>query len=282
VAGEVAEFGPDLGLPVGGRSAAGPVPVVLVGPRAVPAWHRAAVRGAGRAAPPPRPPGPCPARPPGRGHPPSGRPVRQRLQGAAQSDAGIREIPLAAEVVAATRRQLPPGTDPSALVFTGPGGSPGGHGGPGCQRAPHRAVAPQLPPHLPYGDGQVGRSHWRAARPTAARVLTALRAGGLHSLDQLTATLAEHGRAIRPTTAQIVLGEFVAAGLVAKVGEDTSGAVPSVPFGSVLSLVWMSRSSAEAVKASRPCGFRTECQTYSLPQSRHLAPKTTCLLGLEQ
>ena len=38
------------------------------------------------------------------------------------SDAGIREIPLAPEVVAAIRRQLPPGTDPEDLVFTGPGG----------------------------------------------------------------------------------------------------------------------------------------------------------------
>jgi hypothetical protein len=58
-------------------------------------------------------------------------------------------------------------------------------------------------------------------RPTAARVLTALRAGGPHTLDQLTATLADRGRAIRPTTVQIALGELVAAGLVAEVGEDT-------------------------------------------------------------
>ena len=53
-----------------------------------------------------------------------------------KSDAGIREIPLATEVVAAIRRQLPADTDPSALVFTGPGGGPGGRGGPGCRRAP--------------------------------------------------------------------------------------------------------------------------------------------------
>jgi integrase len=39
-----------------------------------------------------------------------------------KSDAGIREIPLAPLVVEAIRRQLPPGTDPDALVFTGPGG----------------------------------------------------------------------------------------------------------------------------------------------------------------
>jgi integrase len=39
-----------------------------------------------------------------------------------KSDAGIREIPLAPLVVEAIRRQLPPGGDPDALVFTGPGG----------------------------------------------------------------------------------------------------------------------------------------------------------------
>ena len=41
-----------------------------------------------------------------------------------KSDAGIREIPLAPEVVTAIRRQLPPGTDPEDLVFTGPSGDP--------------------------------------------------------------------------------------------------------------------------------------------------------------
>jgi integrase len=40
-----------------------------------------------------------------------------------KSDAGIRELPLAPEVVAAIGRQLPPGTNPEDLVFTGPGGA---------------------------------------------------------------------------------------------------------------------------------------------------------------
>ena len=39
-----------------------------------------------------------------------------------KSDAGIREIPLAPLVVEAIRGQLPPGADPDALVFAGPGG----------------------------------------------------------------------------------------------------------------------------------------------------------------
>jgi len=49
-----------------------------------------------------------------------------------KSDAGIRELPLAPLVVEAIGRQLPPGNDSSALVFTGPGGGlgPGGNGVP--------------------------------------------------------------------------------------------------------------------------------------------------------
>jgi integrase len=42
-----------------------------------------------------------------------------------KSDAGIREVPLAPVVVEAIRRQLPPGSDPDDLVFTGPGGGAG-------------------------------------------------------------------------------------------------------------------------------------------------------------
>ena len=52
-------------------------------------------------------------------------------------------------------------------------------------------------------------------RPTAARVLKTLRADGPQTTDQLTTALANHGRAIRPTTIQVALGELVAAELVA-------------------------------------------------------------------
>jgi predicted ArsR family transcriptional regulator len=58
-------------------------------------------------------------------------------------------------------------------------------------------------------------------RPTAARVLKALRAGGPQTLDQLTTALANHGRAIRPATIQVALDELVAAELVASTGEDS-------------------------------------------------------------
>jgi integrase len=42
-----------------------------------------------------------------------------------KSDAGIRELPLGPLLVESIRRQLPPGSDPDALVFTGPGGGNG-------------------------------------------------------------------------------------------------------------------------------------------------------------
>jgi integrase len=66
-------------------------------------------------------------------------------------------------------------------------------------------------------------------RPTAARVLKALRAGGPQTTDQLTTALANHGRAIRPATIQVALGELVAAELVADAdgdGQQRWGALP--------------------------------------------------------
>jgi integrase len=57
-------------------------------------------------------------------------------------------------------------------------------------------------------------------RPTAARVLKALRAGGPQTLDQLTTALANHGRAIRPTTLQVALSELMAAELVTDADRD--------------------------------------------------------------
>jgi integrase len=138
-----------------------------------------------------------------------------------KSDAGIREIPLAPEVVAAIRRQLPPGTDPSALVFTGPGGGPGGSGGPGIPKGA-RTVLSRHNFHRTYHTALAKLADPTGElRPTAARVLTVLRAGGAHTLDRLTAALADRGRAIRSTTVQVALGELVAAGLVAEVDKDT-------------------------------------------------------------
>jgi integrase len=136
-----------------------------------------------------------------------------------KSDAGIREVPLAPLVVEAIRRQLPPGNDPGALVFTGPGGGGGGHGGPGVpkgsrtvlsrhnfRRTHHAAVAKLADPATEL-------------RPTAARVLKVLRARGPLTPGQLAAYLAEHGRAVRAVTVLHALGELRAAGLAVADGQ---------------------------------------------------------------
>jgi integrase len=130
-----------------------------------------------------------------------------------KSDAGIREVPLAPLVVEAIRRQLPPGNDPSALVFTGPGGGGGLHGGPGVpkgtrtvlsrhnfRRTHHAAVAKLADPATQL-------------RPTAARILKVLRGRGPLTPNQVAVYLAEHGRAIRPVTVRHALGELHDAGL---------------------------------------------------------------------
>src|SRR5215212_2910389 len=95
-----------------------------------------------------------------------------------KSDAGIREIPLAPEVVAAIRRQLPPGTDLDDLVFTGPGGGVVARGTRtvlsrhNFRRTYHSAIAKLADPAT-------------LLRPTAARVLKTLRATGPQTADEL-------------------------------------------------------------------------------------------------
>jgi integrase len=133
-----------------------------------------------------------------------------------KSDAGIRQVPLAPLVAEAIRRQLPPGSNPEDLVFTGPGGGPGQRGGPSVPRGArtvlsrhnlsrtyHGAVARLADPAVPL-------------RPTARRVLRALRNGGPQRVDQLVAWLAAAGRRpIRPATVAAALDELHAVGLAA-------------------------------------------------------------------
>jgi len=125
-----------------------------------------------------------------------------------KSDAGIRELPLAPEVVAAIRRQLPPGSDPGDLVFTGPGGGVVARGTRtvlsrhNFRRTYHSALAKLADPAT-------------QVRPTAARVLRALRSDGPQTTEQLVVALAEQGRAVRPATVEAALGELATAGLVA-------------------------------------------------------------------
>ena len=149
-----------------------------------------------------------------------------------KSDAGIRPVPLAPLVVEAIRRQLPPGNDPEDLVFTGPGGGPGRSGGPSVPRGArtvlsrhnlHRthqgAVAKLADPAMPL-------------RPTARRVLRALR-DGPQRVDQLAAQLSMSGRRpVRPATIAGALEELHAAGLATVDVDDqdvTAGCWSAVP-----------------------------------------------------
>jgi integrase len=137
-----------------------------------------------------------------------------------KSDAGIREIPLAPLVVEAIRGQLPPGSDPSALVFTGPGGGPGRPGGAGVPKGT-RTVLSRHNFHRTYQAALAKLADPAGElRPTAARLLKVLRAGGPQTTDELTTALADHGRAIRPATVQVALGELVATELVADADGD--------------------------------------------------------------
>ncbi len=123
-------------------------------------------------------------------------------------------------MVEAIRRQLPPGRDPSALVFTGPGGGPGRPGEAAVPKGA-RTVPSRHNFHRTYQAALAKLADPTGElRPTAARVLKALRAGGPQTLDQLTTALANHGRATRPTTVQVALGELLAAELVTDADED--------------------------------------------------------------
>jgi integrase len=133
-----------------------------------------------------------------------------------QSDAGIRPVPLAPLVVEAIRRQLPSGSDPEDLVFTGPGGGPGRGGGPGVPRGT-RTVLSRHNLHRTYQDAVAKLADPAVPlRPTARRVLRALRDGGPQRVDQLAAGLSTSGRRpVRPATVAGALGELHAVGLAA-------------------------------------------------------------------
>jgi integrase len=130
-----------------------------------------------------------------------------------KSDAGIREVPLAPLVVEAIRRQLPPGNDPSALVFTGPGGGGGLHGGPGVAKGTRTVLSRHNFRRTHHAAVAKLADRATQLRPTAARILKVLRACGPLTPDQAAAYLGEHGRAIRPVAVHHALGELRDAGL---------------------------------------------------------------------
>jgi len=129
-----------------------------------------------------------------------------------KSAAGVREIPLAYQVAEAIARQLPPGHDPAALVFTGPGGGPERSGVPrgtrtvlsrdNFRRLYLRAVAKTADPAT-------------SLSPTGRDILEALRASDGQRASELAERLAVTGRRLRLATVGAWLPRLEDAGLVA-------------------------------------------------------------------
>jgi integrase len=145
-----------------------------------------------------------------------------------KSVAGIREVPLPAQVAAAIGRRLPPGKDhPDELVFTGPGGGAGPRrGGPGVPRGTRTVLSRGNFRRLYLG------AVAKTADPAAAaalgtserRALAALRAGGPQTLAQVVEQLAA-GRRLRAETVARTLARLEAAGLVAAADSENGEAL---------------------------------------------------------
>jgi integrase len=135
-----------------------------------------------------------------------------------KSAAGVREIPLAAQVAQAIARRLPPGSDPDDLVFTGPGGAAGLPRG-------TRTLLSRDNFHRVYEQALARAANPAAARlrPTGRRVLDALVAGGPQTLDQMVARLTSGAvRPLAPRTVGVALGELEATGLAVANGPDVA------------------------------------------------------------
>jgi integrase len=121
-----------------------------------------------------------------------------------KSPAGIRPVPLAPQVVAAIRRQLPAGSDPGDLVFTVPG----------TDRLP---LSRHLVKHV-YQKAAVRLADPARELPsTVRRVLNTLRADGALTLDQLAGRFSSPGGKLRPATIQAALDALKADGLAAPI-----------------------------------------------------------------
>jgi hypothetical protein len=148
-----------------------------------------------------------------------------------KSVAGIREVPLPPQVAAAIGRRLPPGSDPEALVFTGPGGGAGPRRrGPGVPRGTRTVLS----------RGNFRRLYLaavaRTADPASAaelgtserRALAALRACAPQTLAQVVDRLAA-GRRLRAETVARTLARLEAVRLVVATsdGEVRRWAMPA-------------------------------------------------------
>jgi integrase len=152
-----------------------------------------------------------------------------------KSEAGIREVPLARQVAEAIRRQLPPGEDPDALVFTGPGGGPGQRDGPSVPRGARTVLNRDNFRRMLKAAVANAADPAAGLPPTAKRVLAALRADGPATVADLTTRLAAGGRALHPASVAAALARVKAAGLAVRAGGDPAHwAAAQVPRSSAL------------------------------------------------
>jgi hypothetical protein len=115
-------------------------------------------------------------------------------------------------VVEAIRRRLPPGSDPAALLFTGPGGGPGQRGGPRVKKGTRTMLSRHNFRRTYHGAlAKLTNPATAGLRPTAARVAGTLRDHGPLTADQLSS----HGRTATMATINRALAELTAAGTAA-------------------------------------------------------------------
>jgi hypothetical protein len=113
---------------------------------------------------------------------------------------------------AAIRRRLPAGSDPGALLFTGPGGGPGHRGGPGVKKGTRTMLSRHNFRRTYHGAlAKLANPATAGLRPTAARVLGALRDHGSLTSEQLAALLSSQGRTVAKATVDRALAELAAA-----------------------------------------------------------------------
>jgi len=148
-----------------------------------------------------------------------------------KSAAGVREIPLASQVAEALARRLPPGNDPAALVFTGPGGGPGRPGGPGVPRGTRTVLSRDNFRRLYTRAVAKTADPATALSPTGRQVLEALRDNDGQTPGELAERLAATGRRLRPATVAAWLTWLEDAGLAVAGGGGDSRRCSAVAIG---------------------------------------------------
>jgi integrase len=125
-----------------------------------------------------------------------------------KSPASIRVVPLAGPVAEAIVRRFPLDADPTALVFSGPGGSNGLPRGARSAMSRHGLLRVYKHALLRVADPVVSLPY------TPRRALAALRDGGPQTVEQLRGRL--RGRTPRPATVLVALAALGGVGLAAE------------------------------------------------------------------